>query len=222
MNEVKRQAVLELQKAVAAAESKATELVNSERAKMERELMSEKRRLLEEVSSSMNHQEESGEVRTQFSKTSIQLKTASDCHLTAIAIDIVFFCLFLKKSFWRTHIHFWGHWYPSFGFLVMSPLGFQSQIGLPYSHCGGERNWYWYRLGRVQMWTTAYYLDNITFHWVLWWPNFKHFNMFMWNLLRRQKTQTILSRQCMTGPSLNYSVLKSFKHSVVCDFRVVT
>ena len=36
MNEVKRQAVSELQKAVAAAESKATELVNSERSKMER------------------------------------------------------------------------------------------------------------------------------------------------------------------------------------------
>ena len=64
MNEVKRQAVLELQKAVAAAESKATELVNSERAKMERELLSEKRRLLEEVSTGLNHQEESGEVRT--------------------------------------------------------------------------------------------------------------------------------------------------------------
>ena len=63
VNEVKRQAVLELQKAVAAAESKATELVNSERAKMERELLSEKRRLLEEVTTGLNHQEESGEVR---------------------------------------------------------------------------------------------------------------------------------------------------------------
>ena len=35
---------------------------------------------------------------------------------------------------------FWGHWYPCFGFLVTSPSGFQSQSGLPYSHCGGERN----------------------------------------------------------------------------------
>ena len=66
VNEVKRQAVLELQKAVAAAESKATELVNSERAKMERQLLEEKRRLAEEVGSTINHQEESGEVRSIF------------------------------------------------------------------------------------------------------------------------------------------------------------
>ena len=75
MNEVKRQAVLELQKAVAAAESKATELVNSERAKMERELLSEKRRLLEEVSTGLNHQEESGEVRTGHLFRGRELKT---------------------------------------------------------------------------------------------------------------------------------------------------
>ncbi len=62
VNEVKRQAVSELQKAVAAAESKATELVNSERSKMERTLIEERRRLREEVTNSTNHQEESGEV----------------------------------------------------------------------------------------------------------------------------------------------------------------
>ena len=65
VNEVKRQAVSELQKAVAAAESKATELVNTERSKMERTLIEERRRLREEVASSSNHQEESGEVRNQ-------------------------------------------------------------------------------------------------------------------------------------------------------------
>ncbi len=59
---MKRQAVSELQKAVAAAESKATELVNSERSKMERTLIEERRRLREEVTNSTNHQEESGEV----------------------------------------------------------------------------------------------------------------------------------------------------------------
>ena len=35
----------------------------------------------------------------------------------------------LKKSFWRTHVLFWGHWYPCFGFLVMSPLGFKVRVG---------------------------------------------------------------------------------------------
>ena len=24
---------------------------------------------------------------------------------------------------------FWGHWYPCFGFLVMSPLGFKARVG---------------------------------------------------------------------------------------------
>ena len=39
---------------------------------------------------------------------------------------------FLKiffKSFWRTHVLFWGHWYPCFGFLVMSHLGFKARVG---------------------------------------------------------------------------------------------
>ena len=82
MNEVKRQAVLELQKAVAAAESKATELVNSERAKMERELLSEKRRLLEEVSTGLNHQEESGEVWTGYLFTNYPGNERDTCSVT--------------------------------------------------------------------------------------------------------------------------------------------
>ena len=33
--------------------------------------------------------------------------------------------------FCRTHSHvlFWGHWYPCFGFLVTSPLGFKARVG---------------------------------------------------------------------------------------------
>ena len=31
--------------------------------------------------------------------------------------------------FWRTHVLFWGHWYPCFGFLVTSPLGFKARVG---------------------------------------------------------------------------------------------
>ena len=35
------------------------------------------------------------------------------------------------KRFLRTHTHvlFWGHWYPCFGFLVTSPLGFKVRVG---------------------------------------------------------------------------------------------
>ena len=35
---------------------------------------------------------------------------------------------FFKKSFWRTHVLFWGHWYPCFGLLVTSPLGFKARV----------------------------------------------------------------------------------------------
>ena len=39
------------------------------------------------------------------------------------------FFFFFFKVFWRTHVLFWGHWYPCFGFLVMSPLGFKARVG---------------------------------------------------------------------------------------------
>ena len=47
-------------------------------------------------------------------------------HMNVMDNKILFF---LKKSFWRTHVLFWGHWYPCFGFLVMSPLGFKARVG---------------------------------------------------------------------------------------------
>ena len=62
VNEVKRQAMLELQKAVAAAESKASEMVMSERVKMERVLQQARSQAREEVLGAVNHQEESSEV----------------------------------------------------------------------------------------------------------------------------------------------------------------
>jgi CHAT domain-containing protein len=63
VNEVKRQAVAELQKAVQAAEAKAAELVAAERAKMERALSDARKQAREEVLSQMTSQEESSEVR---------------------------------------------------------------------------------------------------------------------------------------------------------------
>ena len=33
------------------------------------------------------------------------------------------------KSIWPTHVLYWGHWYPCFGFLVTSPLGFKARVG---------------------------------------------------------------------------------------------
>ena len=36
---------------------------------------------------------------------------------------------FFKKNFCWTHVHLWGHWYPCFGLLVTSPLGFKARVG---------------------------------------------------------------------------------------------
>ena len=47
--------------------------------------------------------------------------------MNAFGLDFFFF--FFLKSFWRTHVLFWGHWYPCFGFLVTSPLGFKARVG---------------------------------------------------------------------------------------------
>ena len=36
---------------------------------------------------------------------------------------------------------FWGHWYPCFGCLVTSPLGFKAGVGSAlFAFCGGECN----------------------------------------------------------------------------------
>ena len=44
--------------------------------------------------------------------------------------DLRFF--FFLKFLADTHVHFWGHWYPCFGFLVTSPLGFKAKVGTIY------------------------------------------------------------------------------------------
>ncbi|XP_071785843.1 protein CBFA2T1-like isoform X5 [Asterias amurensis] len=61
VNEVKRQAVSELQKAVAAAEQKANEMVNAERAKIDQAVVDARRQAADNVVSMLNHQEDSSE-----------------------------------------------------------------------------------------------------------------------------------------------------------------
>lgn len=62
MNEVKRQAMSELQKAVSDAERKAHELISMERAKMERALAEARRQASEDALTVVNQQEDSSEV----------------------------------------------------------------------------------------------------------------------------------------------------------------
>lgn len=62
MNEVKRQAMSEVQKAVAEAEQKAFEMIASERARMEQTIADAKRQATEDAFLVINEQEESTEV----------------------------------------------------------------------------------------------------------------------------------------------------------------
>lgn len=62
MNEVKRQAMDEVQKAVAEAEQKAFEMIASERAKMEKTLAEAKKKATEDAIQVINEQEDSSEV----------------------------------------------------------------------------------------------------------------------------------------------------------------
>lgn len=62
VSEVKRQAVAELQKAVSVAESKASELVAVEKAKMEKVINDARRQAAEEALAVISHQDDSVEV----------------------------------------------------------------------------------------------------------------------------------------------------------------
>lgn len=64
VNEVKRQAMTELQKAVSEAERKAHDMITTERAKMERTVAEAKRQAAEDALAVINQQEDSSEVRS--------------------------------------------------------------------------------------------------------------------------------------------------------------
>ena len=70
VNEVKRQAMAELQKAVAAAETKASQMVEAERAKMDKALSDARKQAQQEVISTTQQQEDSSEVGTDTAQPS--------------------------------------------------------------------------------------------------------------------------------------------------------
>lgn len=86
---MKRQAVAELQKAVAAAEAaaeaKATEMVNSERAKLDRVLLDTRKQVQDEAIATINHQEESSEVRVGDLGNKTMILSSSLRHTTAMS-----------------------------------------------------------------------------------------------------------------------------------------
>ena len=59
----------------------------------------------------------------------------------------------MSSLFCWTHVHFWGHWYPCFGLLVMSPLGFKARVGSLI------RTWQrctWYTFLETHLWCNTY------------------------------------------------------------------
>lgn len=84
VNEVKRQAMAELQKAVSEAERKAHDMITSERAKMERTVAEAKRQAAEDALAVINQQEDSSEVRALLGKHHLGLPTIGVSELALI------------------------------------------------------------------------------------------------------------------------------------------
>ncbi|XP_052817387.1 protein CBFA2T1-like isoform X1 [Mya arenaria] len=100
VQEVKRQAMLELHKAVTAAESKATTMVSQERAKMERSIQDIRKQTREEVITSINHQEESSESCWNCGRKASE--TCSGCNTARYCGS------FCQHKDWENHHHVCG------------------------------------------------------------------------------------------------------------------
>uniref|UniRef100_A0A8W8KIH8 MYND-type domain-containing protein n=1 Tax=Magallana gigas TaxID=29159 RepID=A0A8W8KIH8_MAGGI len=98
--EVKRQAMLELQKAVSAAEQKATEMVSAERIKMERSMSDSRKKIREEVMAQFNHQEESSESCWNCGRKASE--TCSGCNVARYCGS------FCQHKDWENHHHVCG------------------------------------------------------------------------------------------------------------------
>nr|XP_033796832.1 protein CBFA2T3 isoform X2 [Geotrypetes seraphini] len=100
VNEVKRQAMLELQKAVSEAERKAHDLITSERAKMERALAEAKRQASEDAQTVISQQEESSESCWNCGRKASE--TCSGCNTARYCGS------FCQHKDWEKHHHVCG------------------------------------------------------------------------------------------------------------------
>ncbi|XP_061616348.1 protein CBFA2T1 isoform X2 [Phyllopteryx taeniolatus] len=100
VNEVKRQAVSELQKAVSEAERKAHEMIGSERAKMERTVAEVKRQAAEDALSIVNQQEDSSESCWNCGRKASE--TCSGCNTARYCGS------FCQHKDWEKHHHVCG------------------------------------------------------------------------------------------------------------------
>ncbi|NXQ41882.1 MTG16 protein, partial [Catharus fuscescens] len=100
VNEVKRQAMSELQKAVSDAERKAHELITTERAKMERALAEAKRQASEDALTVINQQEDSSESCWNCGRKASE--TCSGCNTARYCGS------FCQHKDWEKHHHVCG------------------------------------------------------------------------------------------------------------------
>ncbi|KAM5138376.1 protein CBFA2T3 isoform 2-T2 [Mantella aurantiaca] len=104
VNEVKRQAMSELQKAVSEAERKAHDLITLERAKMERALAEAKRQASEDAVSVINQQEDSSESCWNCGRKASE--TCSGCNTARYCGS------FCQHKDWEKHHHVCGLHHP--------------------------------------------------------------------------------------------------------------
>ncbi|XP_048672836.1 protein CBFA2T3 isoform X8 [Caretta caretta] len=113
VNEVKRQAMSELQKAVSDAERKAHELITTERAKMERALAEAKRQASEDALTVINQQEDSSEVEASSPRCAVLARSCWNCGRkaseTCSGCNTARYCgSFCQHKDWEKHHHVCG------------------------------------------------------------------------------------------------------------------
>nr|XP_043885833.1 protein CBFA2T3 isoform X3 [Solea senegalensis] len=129
VNEVKRQAMSELQKAVSDAERKAHEMISAERSKMERALAEAKRQASEDALTVINQQEDSSE--SHQSCWNCGRKASETCSGCNTARYCGSFC---QHKDWEKHHHVCGQGLQGMPGGSSVPLGTPSSSGAPPTH----------------------------------------------------------------------------------------
>ncbi|XP_013363460.1 PREDICTED: protein CBFA2T3 isoform X3 [Chinchilla lanigera] len=128
VNEVKRQAMSELQKAVSDAERKAHELITTERAKMERALAEAKRQASEDALTVVNQQEDSSESCWNCGRKASE--TCSGCNAARYCGS------FCQHKDWEKHHHVCGQNLQGPTAAVADPLPRQPDVTASPSEAG--------------------------------------------------------------------------------------
>ncbi|XP_061889676.1 protein CBFA2T3 isoform X3 [Entelurus aequoreus] len=130
VNEVKRQAMSELQKAVSDAERKAHEMISAERSKMERALAEAKRQASEDALTVINQQEDSSESCWNCGRKASE--TCSGCNTARYCGS------FCQHKDWERHHHVCGQGLQGMPGASGVPLGTSSSSGgAPPTHSEG-------------------------------------------------------------------------------------